>query len=136
MSTAEVVAAKGAPIAFPLIAHGCYRGKRLVAYGGLCWRHTDKDTGAAWCELWLEVKRVKMLPPVALVRAARRMLRKARQLGEPIVFCVREQRPGSEKLLTLAGLTIAPHLQTFGDDGSPRPGEIWTWKPPASPSTD
>lgn len=129
MTNAELHAAKGQALDFPVIAYGCYRGKRLVAYGGLAWRYTDRVTGHAWCELWLEVKRPKMLPPVALVRAARRMLKKARQLGEPIVFCVREERPGSEKLLKLAGLTIDPGLRTFGDNGAERSGEIFTWRP-------
>lgn len=130
----ELSGITGELISFPVVAHAGWlvRGKkrRLIGYGGLAWRYRDNDDpNKLWCELWFNIAEPKLMRTLTLVRWAQRMLRTARQMGDRVVFCVRVdgERPLSEKLLTIIGMTRAPDLTTFGD-GVERTGEVWVWR--------
>lgn len=123
-------------VGFPVFVRAAWlhrrRGKpKLIAFGGLAWRRTHRDTDRTWCEIWLDVVDPRCVPALTLVRWARRMLRSAEQLGEPIVFCVRggDDPPKSRKLLELVGMSIDPTLHIYADDGTVEPGDIFTWRP-------
>jgi hypothetical protein len=134
------------PVTFPVVTYAGWlhkkpRGKRpappptLIAYGGLAWRVRDRETGAFWCEVWFDIAEPRLMRTLTLVRWGKRMLKVARQMGEKTVFCVREARPQSDKLLRLVGFVPAPDLRTFdAADGAERPGEIWIWQ--ASPHSE
>lgn len=141
LSRSALIDIEGRVITCPVVAIAAYHvtkkgTRRLVAYGGLIWRRFDPSTGRHWCELFSVVKLPRLCPPMALVRQARRMLSIAAQMGEPLVFCVRDAKwPNSEKLLRLVGFTLAPDLRVF-DDGVAQPGGVWTWliSPQSRPS--
>lgn len=134
---------------FPVIAHAAIvvgRGTKarpkpplLVAYGGLCWRFINDGEKRARCDIWLDVVDAKRLKSataaLGLVRWARRMLRTAAQLGEPAVYCIRDDHPNSAKLLSLAGLErLAGDVSIVFDDGTQRTGEVYRWlSSPQSP---
>ncbi len=83
---------------------------RLVCCGGLYWRE-----GLCWLFLaGTQSSRVNgkvvfnRTSAVAVVRRAKIMLEKARQLGEKLVVVARDEAPRSAKLLTLLGFKRHP----------------------------
>jgi hypothetical protein len=74
---------------------------RLWGVGGLAWQH-----GRCW--LWIDFVDMKRTHPIVVVREARRMLRKAWQLGEREVWALRivGEAPRSDKLLKLLGFNL------------------------------
>lgn len=139
LSRLELARLLEGPVTFPVVAYAGYlhpagrsrRAPKLIGYGGLAWRTADEVTGALRCELWFEVADLALVQPLVLVHWARRMLRTARQMGDAFVFCVRADRPHSERLLTLVGMRRSD-LRVSGD-GAERPGEIWLWTPSSPP---
>lgn len=83
------------------------RRKRLVGMGGLYWRE-----GLCW--LWLGNVLVERTSAVRIVRAARKMLAKAEQMGEIRVLAARDPHPFSAKLLLLLGFTKLADHPLFG----------------------
>lgn len=130
----EVIAGRRVP--FPVIASAAMivdrprnRPPILVAYGGLCWRFTNTGEERRRCDLWLDVPQPDLLKPrsLALVHWARRMIRTAKQLGEPAIYCLRDDEPNSTRLLELVGLErmVGDVSWIVADDGSNRTGEVW-----------
>lgn len=81
--------------------------KRILGMGGLYWRE-----GLCW--LWLGHVDMKRTSAIKIVRAARDMIVKARQLGETHIYTARDPHPCSEKLLTMLGFTKLPDRPEFG----------------------
>lgn len=126
----------GRPVDFPVLTYAAtWTARRkdavpqVVGYGGLCWRFTNPGERRPRCDIWFDLVTPGRIPPVTLVRWARRMLRTAAQMGEPVVYCIRDDEPNSAKLLTLAGLRLAENVTISFADGGERPGEIWQWRP-------
>jgi len=90
------------------------RAYRIIGLGGLVW-----EQGLCW--LWLGKVDEKRAPAVAVVRAARNMLRRAVQLGEHRVFAARDDFPKSEKLLKMLGFTRLPDTPALDSR------ELWVW---------
>lgn len=89
---------------------------RVVGAGGLAW-----GQGRAW--IWFGMIESHPSYAVPIIRATRRMLRRAVQLGERVVWTVRDaDQPQSAKLLTLLGFVFSG-LEVFrGHDV-----EVWKW---------
>lgn len=88
-----------------------------VGSGGLAW-----GGGKAW--IWFKMVQSKPSYAVAIVRATRKMLRRAAQLGETAVFTPRDiNEPMSEKLLTMLGFEFFD-VQPTAEGGQ---AEIWVW---------
>lgn len=129
----------GRRVSFPVIAHaGIIRQKGnkppiVVAVAGLAWRFYNSEEDAMLgrrrrCDIFLAVLKPKLVNPLLLVRWGKRMLRTAQQVGETSVFCIRDDEPNSEKLLTLVGLERqAGDVTITFDDGASRTGEVWRW---------
>ncbi|TGT65315.1 hypothetical protein EN802_32060 [bacterium M00.F.Ca.ET.159.01.1.1] len=88
-------------IDWPAVAFVGIDDGELVGTGGIAW-------GAGRCWLWLQVLKPKPWYAKPLVLAARKMLRKAVQLGEVEVYTVRDaQYASSAKLLKLVGFELS-----------------------------
>lgn len=87
---------------------------RIVGCGGLVW-----EQGMCW--LWLGDVDAKRAPAVTVVRMAKNMLDRAKQLGERTVYAARDEFPNSAKLLTLVGFKKLPDHPAL--DGR----ELWAW---------
>jgi len=110
----------------------------LICYGGLCWRFRNVGADRERCDIWLDVVDAKLLKSataaLGLVRWARRMLRTAAQLGEPAVYCIRDDLPGSARLLSIVGLDrVAEGVPFYLEDGTERTGDAYRWNSPHSP---
>lgn len=113
---------------FPILAYAgmmwptgkSRRKPRLVAVGGLAWRF-DR------CDIWLHVFEPKLVPPIALVRYARRVMKVAVQMGEQSVYCFRDNEPNSAKLLRLVGMRQVGVEELTFHDGKSGQGELWKW---------
>lgn len=137
LSARQLEVFAGERVTYPVIAHAgvVLRGRRLpvlVCFGGLAWRFIAEGATRPRCEIWVNVERPDLLSTLSarrtLVRWAQRMLRTAAQLGEPAVFCIRDDEPNSAKLLTLAGLKrLAGDVSITYADGTARSGEMWQW---------
>lgn len=101
----------GPGASFPAVVHAGFLGDRFMGAGGLAWVE-----GRCW--LWLDHVDVTTGTHAAhVVRAAQRMLRVARQMGEVAVFTPIDRRhPKAEKLLRLIG------MEFHAIEG---PDEIW-----------
>lgn len=101
-------------IDMPAVAVLGWDGDEVVGSGGLAW-----GGGRAW--IWFKMVRSKPEYAAPIVRATRKMLRRAVQLGETEVYTPRDTRePRSEKLLNLLG------FEMFGIEQGE---EIWVWRP-------
>lgn len=109
-----VEAALSVDIDLPAVAVLGMDGDEVVGSGGLAW-------GGGRCFIWFKMVRKDRRYAPAIVRATKRMLRKAVQLGETEVFTPRDpSEPMSEKLLTILGFTFA---------GEEQGQELWKWSP-------
>jgi hypothetical protein len=115
---------KPAGVPFPAILYGGFEGDKCLGVGGLVWAHER-------CWLVLGFTAEGQTRPVRIVRWAKRMLRKAEQLGETEVFSWREELPHSKKLLELVGLSFMGHETVTYWDGTTGQREVWRWQPPA-----
>lgn len=104
----------------------------VICYGGLAWRFVNDGETRPRCDIWLDVQRPDLLRSprltLALVRWARRVIRIAVQLGEPAVYCVRDDEPNSAKLLELVGLEKLAEAVIVFDGGAERTGDVWKWQ--------
>lgn len=101
-------------IDMPTIAVLGWDGEEVVGSGGLAW-----GGGRAW--IWFKMSKSRPEYAAPIVRATKKMLRRAVQLGEREVFTPRDARePRSEKLLRLLG------FEMFGEEQGE---EIWVWRP-------
>jgi len=97
----RVAVALNVVIDWPAVAFVGIDDDELVGTGGIAW-------GADKCWLWLHVLKPRPQYAVPLVRIAKKMLRKAVQLGETEVYTVRDaQYPSSAKLLKLVGFELS-----------------------------
>lgn len=104
-----------AVIDLPAVAVVGVDGDEIVGSGGLAW-----GGGKAW--IWFKMLRSRPGYAAPIVRATRKMLRRAIQLGEREVFTVRDaSQPMSEKLLKMLGFVL---------DGTEQGQEIWKWTAP------
>ena len=89
--------AVGLKIDLPVVSFVGIDGDEIVGSGGLAW-------GAGRCWIWFTVIRPEIRYAVAIVRMAKRLLVKARQLGERMVFTIRDpQFETSPRLMMLSG---------------------------------
>ena len=101
-------------IDLPAVAVMGMDGDEVVGSGGLAW-------GGGRCWIWFKMIRKDRRYAPAIVRATRKMLKKAVQLGEAAVFTPRDRNePMSKKLLTSLGFTLV---------GEEEGQEIWKWEP-------
>lgn len=92
-----VEVAEGVIIDMPAVAYIGLDGDEIVGSGGLAW-------GRGRCWVWLKVAEVNPRNAITILHWTKRMLAKARQLGESEVFTPRDALyPTSEKLLTVLG---------------------------------
>jgi hypothetical protein len=97
----KVAVALDVVIDWPAVAFVGVDDGELVGTGGIAW-------GADRCWLWLQVLQPRPWYAKPLVLAAKKMLRKAVQLGETEVFTVRDaQYASSAKLLKLVGFELS-----------------------------
>lgn len=108
-----VASATGLHIPLPVFATVGQRDGEVLGGGGLTW-------GNNRCWLWFHMEQPMAEARFLVVREARRMLRKAVQLGEREVYTIRDgDYPGSAKLLKIVG------FQPFGmEDGH----EVHIWR--------
>lgn len=93
----------------------------VLGVGGLYWRFNR-------CWLWFSRFDGQNTHGVLLVRQARRMLRKAVQLGETDVYCWRDDElPSSKRLLEVVGFRYVGRDRLIKASGSDD-GEIEVWK--------
>lgn len=111
-----VEAALGFDVDMPAIAVlGVDHGK-VVGSGGLAW-------GRGKCWLWFAMPISKPGYAVAVLREARRLLKRAVQLGETSVFTPRDDEfPRSAKLLQMLGFERDGSMVAFD-----RQMEVWRW---------
>lgn len=84
-------------IDMPAVAFVGQDDDELVGSGGLAWGH-----GRCW--IWFKMLNIRPCYAVAIFRAAKRLLRKARQLGETEVFAIRDpQYETSQRLVRAVG---------------------------------
>jgi hypothetical protein len=118
LSAADLARLYARPIGWPVLAWAGSIDGHVAALGGLSWRFGR-------CDIWLEVWDGDAVPARAIVIWARRMLQTAKQMGEPAVYCFRDDHPNSAKLLGLIGLEL-DHIEDVGfDDGSGAVREVW-----------
>lgn len=87
----------GFDVDLPIFATIGARGEEMIAMGGLTW-------GGGRCWLWFHTVTPEASGRFKIVSEARRMLRKARQLGETEVYTVRDPEfATSSRLLKLFG---------------------------------
>lgn len=91
---------------------------RVVASGGLAW-------GGGRCWLFFGTLESKPEYAVPIFREAKRLIRRALQLGEPAVWTVRDTgKPSSEKLLKMLGFAF----HGIEPDRHGQEVEIWRWQ--------
>jgi hypothetical protein len=89
--------ALGVDIDMPAVAFVGIDDDRFVGSGGLAW-------GQDRCWLWFQVSDGKPEYARPVLQMARRLIRKAAQLGEPAVYTIRDPRfDTSPRLLKLTG---------------------------------
>lgn len=109
-----VARATGLDINLPVVAVVAMEGDQALAAWGLAW-----NDGRCW--LWLFLENPKPEYRWIVIREARKMLRRAAQLGNPEVFTVRDfEVETSARLLTLLGFRF--HRIEKGR-------EIWLFSP-------
>lgn len=108
-----VTRAVGLDIDLPVVAMVAMEGEEAIAAWGLAWRD-------ARCWLWFHIGQSKPEYRWIVIREARKMLKRAVQLGETEVFVVRDDAyPTSGRLLKVLG------FEPFGtEDGK----EIHIWR--------
>jgi hypothetical protein len=111
---------KTVKVPFPAVLYGGFEDGKCLGVGGLVWAHER-------CWLVLGFTAEGQTRPVRIVRWAKRMLRKAEQLGETEVFSWREDLPHSKKLLELIGLEFVAHETVTYWDGTTAEKEVWKW---------
>lgn len=112
-------AIEGRDVRFPVISYLGLDGDRILGAGGLAWMHGR-------CFLWLGLVDMADTRAVRVVRAAKKMILIAKQLGEKTVYCWRDDHPHSAKLLALIGMTFnGVEPVTFGD-GTTGEKEVWS----------
>jgi len=96
-----VRAVEGLNIDLPVLAFVGIDDDAIVGSGGLAW-------GGGRCWLWLSVLKSDRSYGVPIMRAMKRLVRKASQLGETQVFTPRDaQFETSERLLKVLGFELA-----------------------------
>ena len=104
-----------------IMAFGLMVDKRVVATIGICWKFGG-------CFLWLDIIDAADVAAerlgLAIVRAARRVLCLASEMGETIVFCQIGEELKDERLLTLSG--FEDHGDTLTPDGG-EPMRLRSW---------
>lgn len=94
---AAIAVAMNVVIDMPAVAYVGVDEDRLVGTGGLAW-------GKGRCWLWFTVVDSKPEYARPVLQMAKRLLRKAKQLGETAVYTVRDQKyDTSPRLLKLTG---------------------------------
>lgn len=94
------VALPGVVIDMPALAMGGLVDGQLVGFGGLAW-------GSGRCWLWFRADEPEPRYAIHVVRSARKLLRKAAQLGETEVFTVRDRSfETSERLCKMCGFEL------------------------------
>lgn len=119
-------------LTFPTVAEAGRGGDYLLGMGGLSWKF-----GRCW--LWYRVvDRAEHTEgsshPHLIVRAARRMLRRARQLGETAVYAWRDDsEPSSKRLLQVIGFDFLGFEDVETIDNRIERKEVWryTWPTPS-----
>lgn len=105
----------GAKIDLPAVAVVGIDGDKIVGAGGLAW-----GDGVAY--IWFKMTSKNPAYAVAIVRATRKMLRRAIQLGATEVLTTRDpNEPASQKLLALLGF----EMLGLDEQGA----EVWVWRP-------
>ena len=93
----EIVKSAGLDVDLPVTARAAIEGEELLAVWGLAW-----SPGRCW--LWLHVERSEPKHAFTVIREAKRMLKRAAQLGETEVYTPRDaSRETSANLLKLVG---------------------------------
>jgi hypothetical protein len=107
-----VTRAVGLDIDLPVVAMVAMDGGEVVAAWGLAWNEGR-------CFLWFHITRIEPAYRFIVIREARKMLKRAVQLGESQVFTVRDASfPTSARLLKILG------FKPFGiEDGK----EVHIW---------
>jgi len=108
----------GVNIDLPAVAVVGVDGGEVIGSGGLAW-----GGGRAW--IWFKMRRSRPQYAVPIVRATKRMLRKAVQLGETEVFTPRDASEAmSRKLLMTLG------FEHYADEptASGEMVEVWRWR--------
>lgn len=106
---------RAANVSYPVIGYSAIEGEKLRAIWALVWVNG---------RCWLEFTAFDMPRYIAryVVQQARFMLRKAQQVGETEVFCLRDaSKVRSAKLLSLVGFELSG--MAFGTDTV----EVWSW---------
>lgn len=114
----QIGALEGRGVHFPVVSYLGVEGDRILGAGGLAWMHGR-------CFLWLGLVDMTETRAIRIVRAARKMIRVARQLGETTVYCWRDEAPHSAKLLALVGMTFHGMEEVTFADGSTGEKEVW-----------
>lgn len=92
-----IVKSAGLDVDLPVTAKAAIEGEELLACWGLAW-------GVGRCWLWLHVERSEPKHAFTVIREAKRMLKRAAQLGETEVYTPRDaSRETSARLLKLVG---------------------------------
>jgi len=110
----HIMAAEGINFDMPVITYVGIDNDEVVGCGGLAW-----SGGRCW--IWLRTNRIDKAYAVPIIHWMKRLLRKARQLGEEEVFTPRDtEYETSERLLKALG------FEFFAMEGDQ---EIWkTWQ--------
>jgi hypothetical protein len=92
-----VVKALALDVNMPVVAMIAVDGEEAAAAWGLAW-------GKGRCFLWFHIRRIDPNHRFVIIRECRKMLKRARQLGEREVFTIRDPNyETSERLLKLCG---------------------------------
>jgi hypothetical protein len=126
LSAAELTKLGGGTT-FPVLAYGVFvtpprkRKPICTATCGLAWH-------IGMCIMWLTVLEPDIAPATAIVRQGRRMLKVAVQMGESVVFNIRDDVPTSAKLLSMVGFERSGDITMTMIDGAERTQELWEWR--------
>lgn len=108
-----VTKAIGLEIDLPVVAMVAVDDRKIVACWGLAWNESR-------CFLWFHMEHSKPEYRFIVMREAKKMLRRAVQLGAAEVFVTRDASfPTSERLLKILG---------FEPSGIEDGKEVWCWR--------
>lgn len=109
----DLVMKTGLLVDRPIVAKVAIEDGEIIAAGGLAW-------GGGRCWLWFSVEHEIYHQKISVVREARKMLKRAVQLGETIVYTIRDQSlPTSERLLRVVGFEFDSFVES---------DEVWKWQ--------